>query len=68
MKEWLVCLLGLAFTLVIAGEVNLIGAGSRQLQIYGVRWFLAEKFRFQHPITISKQNETISDLVLFFNT
>lgn len=38
-------------------------------QIYGVRWFLGNRFQFQEPVTVhhKRSNKTI-DLMLMFNT
>ena len=36
--------------------------------IFGVRWFLGEKFRFQEPVSVVRREVAVSHLLLFFNT
>lgn len=36
--------------------------------IFGVRWFLGEKFRFQPPLPILEDEPTNCHLMLMFNT
>lgn len=58
----------LLLALLAPAQPNHPPATELAASVFGVRWFLGEKFRFQQPVSLVQREEAVSHLLLFFNT